>query len=67
MQVFSIAKGFHKVSQYPSCELSQKELDRLRAITLWYETKNTGLVCETFGMSRATLYRRRWLFSQWFF
>jgi len=59
IQVFSIAKGFNKVSQYASCELSGKELDRLRALRLWQETKNTGLICETFGMSRATLYR--WL------
>jgi putative transposase len=59
MQVFSVAKGFHKVSTYARCELSGKELDRLRALRLWQETKDTGLVCETFGMSRATLYR--WL------
>lgn len=59
MQVFSIAKGFHKVSQYAPCELSGKELDRLRALRLWQETKDTRLICETFGMSRATLYR--WL------
>ena len=59
MQVFSIAKGFNKVSKYARCELSGKELDRLRALKLWQETKDTRLICETFGMSRATLYR--WL------
>ena len=59
MQVFSIAKGFNKVSQYALCELSGKELDRLRALRLWQETKDTRLICDTFGMSRATLYR--WL------
>ena len=59
MKVFSIARGFNKVSKYVRCELSGKELDRLRAITLWQETKDTRLICEIFGMSRATLYRRR--------
>jgi putative transposase len=57
MQVFSIAKGFTKVSTYARCELAGKELDRLRALRLWQETKDTRLICETFGMSRATLYR----------
>jgi putative transposase len=59
MQVFSIAKGFTKVSTYARCELSGRALDRLRALRLWQETKDTGLICDTFGMSRATLYR--WL------
>ena len=59
MQVFSIAKGFNKVSTYARSELSGKELDRLRALRLWQETKDTRLICDTFGMSRATLYR--WL------
>jgi len=57
MQVFSIAKGFTKVSKYARCELSGRELDRLRALRLWQETKDTRLICDTFGMSRATLYR----------
>jgi putative transposase len=57
MQVFSIAKGFNKVSTYAASELSGKELDRLRALRLWQETKDTRLICETFGVSRATLYR----------
>lgn len=57
MRVFSIAKGFHYLAKRTYPELSQKELDRLRAIRLWRQTKDTGLVCETFGISRATLYR----------
>jgi len=65
MEVFGIVKEFSRLSKLVLPELSQKELDRLRAITLWQETKDTRLICETFGMSRATLYRRRWLFSQW--
>jgi putative transposase len=59
MEVFSIAKGFYKLSKDSPPELSQKELDRLRAITIWKETKDVKLVCETFGISRATFYR--WL------
>src|SRR5512139_424076 len=59
MQLFSIAKGFHYLAKHAYPELSQKELDRLRAIRLWRQTKDTPLVCETFGVSRATLYR--WL------
>ena len=51
MKVFSIVKGFNKVSKYARCELSGKELDRLRAIILWQETKDTWLICDTFGMS----------------
>lgn len=57
MRVFSIAKGFHYLAKRAYPELSQKELDRLRAIRLWRQTKDAKLVCETFGISRATLYR----------
>lgn len=57
MKVFSIAKGFHKLTKNIPPELSPKELDRLRAIAIWYKTKDTSLVCNTYGISRATLYR----------
>ncbi len=57
MRVFSIAKGFHYLAKRAYPDLSQKELDRLRAIRLWLQTKDAKLVCETFGVSRATLYR----------
>jgi transposase len=59
MEVFGIVKEFSRLSKLVFPELSQKELDRLRAIILWQETKDTRLICDTFGMSRATLYR--WL------
>ena len=59
MEVIGIGKEFSRLSKLVLPELSQKELDRLRAITLWQETKDTRLICDTFGMSRATLYR--WL------
>ena len=59
MKVFSIGKGFYRLSKHAPSELSQKELDRLRALTIYGETKDVKLVCETFGISRATLYR--WL------
>jgi transposase InsO family protein len=57
MRVFSIAKGFHYLAKRAFPDLSQKELDRLRAIRLWRQTKDARLVGETFGTSRATLYR----------
>jgi len=59
MEVFSIAKGFYRLTRNAPPELSQKEFDRLRAMTLYREAKDVRLVCDTFGISRATLYR--WL------
>jgi transposase len=59
MEVFSIAKGFYRLSKNAPPELSQKEFDRLRALTIYGETKDVKLVCQSFGISRATLYR--WL------
>jgi len=59
MEVFSIAKGFYRFSKHAPPELNQKEFDRLRALTIYGETKDVQLVCQTFGISRATLYR--WL------
>jgi putative transposase len=59
MRVFSIAKGFYGLSKNAPPELSQKEFARLRALTIYKETRDVKLVCETFGISRATLYR--WL------
>ena len=57
MKVFSIAKGFYRLSKNAPPELSQREFDRLRALTIYRETEDVKLVCETFGISRATLYR----------
>ena len=59
MEVFSIAKGFYRLTRNAPPELSQKEFDRLRAMMLYREAKDVKLVCGTFGISRATLYR--WL------
>jgi len=59
MEVFSIAKGFYRLSKDAPPELNQKEFDRLRALTIYRETQDVKLVCQTFGISRATLYR--WL------
>jgi putative transposase len=59
MKVFSIAKGFYRLSKQAPPELSQKEFDRLRALTVHGETRDVKLVRQTFGISRATLYR--WL------
>jgi len=59
MKVFSIAKGFYYLTKHFSTELSDKELNRLRALRLFSETNDANLVCSTFEISRATLYR--WL------
>lgn len=59
MKVFSIAKGFHRLTKNIPPELTQKEKDRLRAIEIWRETLDAELVCKTFQMSRASFYR--WL------
>lgn len=58
MKVFSIAKGFHGLWKRTLQEgLTEKERNRLRAITLWQRSRDVNLVCETFGIGRATLYR----------
>ena len=59
MRVFRIGKGFYRLSKSAPPELTQKEFDRLRALTIYKETRDAKLVCQTFGISRATLYR--WL------
>ena len=57
MSFISIAKGFHKLSSHPPPELTHKEVERLRAITIYKRTKDVSLVCSTYGIGRATLYR----------
>ncbi len=57
MSFFSIAKGSYKLSSHPPPDLIQKELDRLRAITIYKKARDVSLVCRTYGISRATLYR----------
>lgn len=59
MRVFGVSGQFNYIMRHSLPALSPKELDRLRAISLWRETKDTALVCRTFGLSRATFYR--WL------
>ncbi len=59
MRVFGIEGRFGHLSKNPPQELKGKELDRLRAVTLFGEIHNGRVVCETFGIGRATLYR--WL------
>ena len=59
MRVFGIEGAFGRLCKTPPQELSSKEFDRLRALTLFGEIRNARVVCETFGMGRATLYR--WL------
>jgi len=60
MKVFSIAKGFYGLwKKTLQEELTEKEINRLRAIKLWQNRQDVELVCDTFGISRATFYR--WL------
>lgn len=55
MRVFGLTWQFQH--RFPDVTLSVKEQERLRVMTLWQETRDAGLVCRTFGISRATLYR----------
>lgn len=57
MQVFSIAKGFHYLSKREWPELTEKERNKLRAVLLLRQTKQPLMVCQLFGISKATLYR----------
>jgi transposase InsO family protein len=57
MQVFKTWKGFKMISAKAPPELSQKEIDRLRAVELFRKTRDVKLVCSLFGISRPTLYR----------
>jgi len=57
MKMFWTWNGFGKVSAKAPPELSQKEIDRLRAVELFRKTGDVKLVCSLFGMSRPTLYR----------
>ncbi|MBI5747473.1 MAG: helix-turn-helix domain-containing protein, partial [Nitrospirae bacterium] len=59
MKVFSIAKGSHRLTKHAPPNLSQRDLDKLRALTIYKETYDVPLVCKTFGISKSTLYR--WL------
>lgn len=57
MRVFSIAKGFHYLSKRDWPELTEKERNKLRAVLLLKQTKQPLMVCQLFGISKATLYR----------
>lgn len=57
MKVFSIAKGFHYLSKRDWPELTEKELNKLRAVLLLRQTRQPIMVCNLFGISKATLYR----------
>ena len=59
MSYFGLNWQFNWVSRHGNVEISVKERDRLRALTLWQETKDVKLACRTFELNRATLYRWR--------
>jgi hypothetical protein len=60
MRVFGLTWQFQQ--RFPELTLTAKEQEWLRVMTLWRETGDGGLVCRTFGLSRATRYR----WAQWF-
>jgi putative transposase len=59
MRYFGLNRQFNWAARQDNVALSSKEQDRLRALRLWQETGDVKLVCRTFGMSRATVYRWR--------
>ena len=59
MQVFGWPRSLLRAGGYGAVELSPEGRARLRALSLWRESGNAKLVCSTFGLSRATLYRWR--------
>lgn len=59
MRVFGIEGEFGRLWKNTPQELTPKQLDKLRVISLFREIRNARVVCETFGIGRATLYR--WL------
>ncbi len=59
MRVFGLIRQFQRLSRYQDVKLTAQAQDRLRALALWQETGKVGLACQTFGLSRASLYRWR--------
>jgi putative transposase len=59
MRVLGLIRQFQQLSRYQDIQLSAKEQDRLRALALWQQTGEVDLACQTFGLSRASLYRWR--------
>lgn len=59
MQVFRWPRRLLRGGAYGALELSLEARDRLRALSLWRESGDVGMVMRTFGVSRATLYRWR--------
>lgn len=57
MSVFGLQGSFNYFFKHEIRELSNKEKDRLRALTLWKETGELKLILRTFDLSRATVYR----------
>src|SRR5512139_3156346 len=57
MQAFSVAKGFQYVWEHTWPALTEKETNRLRAVLLLRQRKQPWMVCQLFGISKATLYR----------
>ncbi|MFQ5911690.1 MAG: helix-turn-helix domain-containing protein [Nitrospinota bacterium] len=59
MRVFGLPRSLLHAGGCGALELSGEARDRLRALSLWRESEDVKLVCRTFQVSRATLYRWR--------
>ena len=59
MTYFGLNWQFNWICRNGNVELTAKERDRLRALSLWKESQDVGLACRTFQMSQAALYRWR--------
>ena len=62
MIVFSIAKGFHKLTKNIPPELCSKERNRLRAIILWDETKDIKFLKDKFRRAKRVR-KPRWSYE----
>ena len=59
MQLKYLPKEFFRLAKRDLPDLGPQALQRLRALALWERTGDAALAAETFGMSRASLYRWR--------
>ncbi len=53
MQVFGLPRSLLRAGGYEAVELSATGRGRLRALSLWRESGDVGLVMKTFGVSQA--------------
>jgi putative transposase len=58
MKQMGLPWSYHHLNRFRGAEgLSSKEKEKLKVLEIWHHTKDLELVCGTFGVSRATVYR----------